>query len=62
MQSRTPQLQGRLNDQLARLRNKEGVGDDIDVLRVFDVIAWIHKGRQGGSRRAELSGGARREA
>ncbi|MEU2436243.1 DUF6308 family protein [Streptomyces rubradiris] len=38
---------GAFCDQLARLRDKAGIGEDIGVLRVFDVIAWMHQGRQG---------------
>lgn len=38
---------GAFYDQLARLRDKAGIGEDIGVLRVFDVIAWMHQGRQG---------------
>lgn len=30
-----------LHDRLVRLRSESGVGDDISVLRVFDVIAWM---------------------
>lgn len=38
---------GAFHDQLGRLRDKAGIGEDIGVLRVFDVIAWMHQGRQG---------------
>ncbi|MFC9640011.1 DUF6308 family protein [Streptomyces mirabilis] len=38
---------GALHDQLVRLRDKAAIGEDIGVLRVFDVIAWMHQGRQG---------------
>ncbi|MER5526425.1 DUF6308 family protein [Streptomyces sp. NPDC002677] len=38
---------GALCDQLARLRHKAGIGDDIGILRVFDVIAWMHQGPRG---------------
>ncbi|WP_374105536.1 DUF6308 family protein [Streptomyces sp. McG3] len=38
---------GAFYDQLVRLRNTAGIGEDIDILRVFDVIAWMHQGRQG---------------
>ncbi|MFI6349174.1 DUF6308 family protein [Streptomyces sp. NPDC050560] len=36
---------GALRDQLVRLRDRSGIGDDIGVLRVFDVIAWMYQGR-----------------
>ncbi|MFE8014060.1 DUF6308 family protein [Streptomyces antibioticus] len=35
---------GALCDQLVRLRDKVGIGEDIGVLRVFDVIAWMAQG------------------
>ncbi|WP_030348556.1 DUF6308 family protein [Streptomyces sp. NRRL S-1022] len=35
---------GALHDRLLRLRDKAGIGEDIGVLRVFDVIAWMHQG------------------
>ncbi|WGD39821.1 DUF6308 family protein [Streptomyces cathayae] len=38
---------GAFHDQLVRLRGKAGVGEDIGVLRVFDVIAWMYQGQQG---------------
>ncbi|MFI7363363.1 DUF6308 family protein [Streptomyces sp. NPDC050149] len=38
---------GALRDQLVRIRDKAGIGEDIGALRVFDVIAWMHQGRQG---------------
>ncbi|MEU1321120.1 DUF6308 family protein [Streptomyces tibetensis] len=38
---------GALHDQLIHLRGKAGIGEDIGVLRVFDVIAWMLEGRQG---------------
>jgi hypothetical protein len=31
---------------LVCLRGKASIGEDIGVLRVFDVIAWMHQGRQ----------------
>jgi hypothetical protein len=37
---------GTFYDQLVRLRHKAGIGEDIGVLRVFDVIAWMHHGGQ----------------
>ncbi|MER6357156.1 DUF6308 family protein [Streptomyces sp. NPDC001634] len=37
---------GTFYDQLVSLRDKAGIGEDIGVLRVFDVIAWMHQGRQ----------------
>ncbi|OIJ67828.1 DUF6308 family protein [Streptomyces mangrovisoli] len=36
---------GALRDQLIRLRQKAGIGEDIGILRVFDVIAWMHQGQ-----------------
>ncbi|MEV6056972.1 DUF6308 family protein [Streptomyces sp. NPDC052107] len=38
---------GALFDQLVRLRQKAGAGEDIGILRVFDVIAWTHQGQRG---------------
>lgn len=38
---------GALRNQLVSLRDKAGIGEDIGVLRVFDVIAWMQQGRQG---------------
>ncbi|MEU6572592.1 DUF6308 family protein [Streptomyces sp. NPDC046805] len=38
---------GALRDQLVRLRHKAGIGEDISILRVFDVIAWMHQGPRG---------------
>ncbi|MEU3297677.1 DUF6308 family protein [Streptomyces longwoodensis] len=38
---------GAFHDQLVCLRGKAGIGEDIGVLRVFDVIAWMHQGRRG---------------
>ncbi|WP_328625630.1 DUF6308 family protein [Streptomyces sp. NBC_00353] len=38
---------GALHNQLVRLRDKAAIGEDIGVLRVFDVIAWMYQGRQG---------------
>ncbi|MCX4740724.1 DUF6308 family protein [Streptomyces antibioticus] len=35
---------GALHAQLVRLRDKAGIGEDIGVLRVFDVIAWMAQG------------------
>ncbi|MEU6243892.1 DUF6308 family protein [Streptomyces sp. NPDC047024] len=35
---------GAFYDRLVRLRQKAGIGEDISVLRVFDVIAWMHQG------------------
>lgn len=32
--------------QLLRLREKSGIGDDIAVVRVFDVIAWMYEGER----------------
>ncbi|MGW0771715.1 DUF6308 family protein [Streptomyces sp. NPDC002676] len=37
---------GALCDQLIRLRQKAGIGEDIGILRVFDVIAWMHQGQR----------------
>ncbi|WP_030809367.1 DUF6308 family protein [Streptomyces sp. NRRL F-2799] len=37
---------GAFYDRLIHLRQKAGIGDDISVLRVFDVIAWMHQGNQ----------------
>ncbi|MFG2260262.1 DUF6308 family protein [Streptomyces mirabilis] len=37
---------GAFHDQLIHLRGKAGIGEDIGVLRVFDVIAWMLQGRQ----------------
>ena len=37
---------GALRDQLVRLRGKAVIGQDVGILRMFD-IAWIHQGRQG---------------
>ncbi|WKE68501.1 DUF6308 family protein [Streptomyces sp. WP-1] len=33
-------------DRLIRLRDRAGIGEDIGVLRVFDVIAWMYQGAQ----------------
>lgn len=38
---------GAFRDQLTRLRDKAGIGEDIGILRVFDVIAWMHQGPSG---------------
>ncbi|GAA3500711.1 hypothetical protein GCM10019016_078180 [Streptomyces prasinosporus] len=38
---------GAFYDQLVHLRDQAGIGEDIGVLRVFDVVAWMHQGRQG---------------
>ncbi|WP_367881091.1 DUF6308 family protein [Streptomyces sp. P3] len=38
---------GAFHDQLVHLRDQAGIGEDIGVLRVFDVVAWMHQGRQG---------------
>lgn len=38
---------GAFYDQLVCLRGKAGIGEDIGVLRVFDVIAWMHQARRG---------------
>ncbi|MFF0290980.1 DUF6308 family protein [Streptomyces sp. NPDC005262] len=38
---------GALHNQLVRLRDKAAIGEDIGLLRVFDVIAWMYQGRQG---------------
>ncbi|WP_051942791.1 DUF6308 family protein [Streptacidiphilus rugosus] len=35
---------GAFREQLALLRAKAGIGEDISVLRVLDVIAWLHQG------------------
>ncbi|MFJ6216137.1 DUF6308 family protein [Streptomyces sp. NPDC092296] len=35
---------GALREQLALLRAKAGTGEDIGILRVLDVIAWMHQG------------------
>ncbi|MGW4194602.1 DUF6308 family protein [Streptomyces sp. NPDC005004] len=37
---------GAFYDRLVHLRQKAGIGEDIGVLRVFDVIAWMHQGEQ----------------
>lgn len=37
---------GAFHEQLVRLRDKAGIGEDIGVLRVFDVIAWMYQGQQ----------------
>jgi hypothetical protein len=37
---------GTFYNQLVHLRRKAGIGEDISVLRVFDVIAWMHQGKQ----------------
>ncbi|MFE6547229.1 DUF6308 family protein [Streptomyces sp. NPDC057746] len=42
------------HDQLVRFRDKAGIGEDISVLRVFDIIVWMHQGRQSQVARAEL--------
>lgn len=39
---------GAFRDQLIQVRGKAGIGEDIGVLRVFDVIAWMFQGRRGG--------------
>ena len=31
---------------LTELRDRSGIGDDISLLRVFDVICWMHAKRQ----------------
>jgi len=38
---------GAFHEQLVRLGDKAGIGEDIGVPRVFDVIAWMHQGQQG---------------
>ncbi|WP_234441578.1 DUF6308 family protein [Streptomyces sp. WM6386] len=38
---------GAFHHQLARLRDQARVGEDIGILRVFDVIAWMHQGPSG---------------
>ncbi|WP_306191303.1 DUF6308 family protein [Streptomyces sp. MK5] len=35
---------GAFRDQLIHLRSKAGIGEDIGILRVFDVIAWMQGG------------------
>ncbi|MFD8913683.1 DUF6308 family protein [Streptomyces sp. NPDC059575] len=35
---------GAFYDRLVRLRQEAGIGEDISVLPVFDVIAWMHQG------------------
>ncbi|MFJ9443435.1 DUF6308 family protein [Kitasatospora sp. NPDC101235] len=35
---------GALRARLAELRTEAGIGEDIGVLRVLDVIAWMHQG------------------
>ncbi|MET9878893.1 DUF6308 family protein [Actinacidiphila glaucinigra] len=35
---------GAFRDQLVRLRDKAGIGEDIGILRVCDVIAWMYQG------------------
>ncbi|MFD9925861.1 DUF6308 family protein [[Kitasatospora] papulosa] len=37
---------GAFCDQLVCLRDEAGIGKDISALRVFDVVAWMHQGRQ----------------
>ncbi|MEU3862539.1 DUF6308 family protein [Streptomyces sp. NPDC028722] len=37
---------GAFRDQLVRLRDKAGIGEDIGILRVCDVIAWMCQGEQ----------------
>ncbi|MEW2497283.1 DUF6308 family protein [Streptomyces nodosus] len=37
---------GAFYDQLVRLRLMAGIGEDIGVLRVCDVIAWMYQGEQ----------------
>ncbi|MFE7526927.1 DUF6308 family protein [Kitasatospora sp. NPDC057542] len=38
---------GALRARLAGLRTEAGIGEDIGVLRVLDVIAWMHRGETG---------------
>ncbi|MFJ6379007.1 DUF6308 family protein [Kitasatospora sp. NPDC092039] len=38
---------GAFRARLARLRAEAGIGEDIGVLRVLDVIAWMHQGEAG---------------
>ncbi|GHK02364.1 hypothetical protein SY2F82_41610 [Streptomyces sp. Y2F8-2] len=40
---------GAFRDRLIHLRSKAGIGEDIGILRVFDVIAWM-KGGEGPNR------------
>ena len=35
---------GAFRDQLVHLRDKAGIGEDISILRVCDVIAWMYQG------------------
>ncbi|KPI33423.1 hypothetical protein OV450_6620 [Actinobacteria bacterium OV450] len=37
---------GALRRHLETLRTKAGIGEDIGVLRVLGVIAWMHQGEQ----------------
>lgn len=37
---------GAFRERLIRLRDEAGIGEDIGVLRVFDVIAWMHQGER----------------
>lgn len=34
---------GTLSEQLALLRTRAGIGEDIGILRVLDVVAWMHQ-------------------
>ncbi|MGV9249391.1 DUF6308 family protein [Streptomyces sp. NPDC003710] len=38
---------GALCERLVRLRHKARIGEDIGILRVFDVIAWRHQRQRG---------------
>ncbi|MFE4397419.1 MULTISPECIES: DUF6308 family protein [Streptomycetaceae] len=38
---------GAFRARLAELRTEAGIGEDIGVLRVLDVIAWMHQGEAG---------------
>ncbi|MFF8017050.1 DUF6308 family protein [Streptomyces sp. NPDC007929] len=39
-------VNGAFRDQLVCLRGKASIGEDLGVVRVFDVIAWMHQGPQ----------------
>ncbi len=49
---------GALRKQLVRLRGEAGIGDDIGVLRVFGVIAWMHQSGEGQQPSGSGPGGA----
>ncbi|MEV0472174.1 hypothetical protein [Streptomyces prunicolor] len=45
---------GAFHEQLVRLRNKAGIGEDIGVLCVFDVVAGCIKASRVRPQRVEL--------